>query len=216
MLQAVQTCIRCTPVAQTVDRRARKKRETFRALATAARELTLERGLECVTVEDIANAADVSVRTFFNYFSSKEEAIIGVEPSVVAALGAELEARPAEEDPLTALLAVLVSDTEELPETARRWQLRAELVRRYPSLLPRHLAGLVEVERALVSALAARLGVDPERDLYPTLVVTSAVAVLRSTLAWWHDNDRPLPLADALRDAFATLATGVANPPATT
>jgi AcrR family transcriptional regulator len=194
------------------DRRARKKLETWRALAHAARELTAARGLEAVTVEDIADAADVSVRTFFNYFSCKEEAIVGLEPELLAALGADLEARPAEEGPLAALVAVLLSDTEELPDVARRWVLRAELVRRYPSLLPRHMAGLVELERTLVHALARRLDVDPARDPYPTVLVASVIGVLRSTMAWWHDGEPPVSLADALRRALTQVARGVASP----
>jgi AcrR family transcriptional regulator len=194
------------------DRRARKKRDTYRALATAARELTLERGLEHVTVDDIAEAADVSPRTFFNYFACKEEAIVGYEPEVLAALGAEVEARPAGEAPLDALMGVLVGDVAELPEAARRWVLRAELVRRYPSLLPRHMSGLVELERVLVNAVAARLAVDPARDPYPTVVVSAAIAVVRATFAWWHEHGEPVPLADALRDAFAAIARGMTPP----
>lgn len=197
---------------QVEDRRARKKLETLRALANAARELTLERGLDAVTIEDIATAADVSTRTFFNYFSCKEEAIIGVEPSVIADLGARLAARPPGEDPLTALAAVLVAHTDDLPDIARRFTQRIELVRRYPALLPRYLASHAEAERELVRALGQRLGVDPDQDLYPTLVVSSAVAVQRSTISWWHAHDNPVPLADALRSAFAALAAGMPAP----
>lgn len=182
---------------------------THRALAAAARELTLRRGLDAVTVDDIADAADVSPRTFFNYFSSKEQAIVGVDPTALAELAAALEARPAEESPLEALAAVLVADVDELNEVARRWLQRTELVGRYPALLPRHLEALVEVERVLVRVLAARLGSDPERDLYPTAVVAAALATLRSTMAWWNANGRRVALADALSEAFAVLADGL-------
>jgi AcrR family transcriptional regulator len=202
------------PGSAPVDRRARKKLATFRALSTAARELTLERGLESVTVEDIADAADVSVRTFFNYFSCKEEAIVGLEPGVLAALAEELEARPAGEAPLVALVEVLVADVEQLPEAARRWALRTELVRRYPALLPRHMAGLVALERALVEAIAARLGVDPARDPYPSVVVAAVVAVVRSTMTWWYEHQPPTSLADVLRQSVADLAGGL-HPPTT-
>lgn len=197
---------------QPDNRRTRKKLATYQALASAARELTLEHGLDAVTVEQIADAADVSPRTFFNYFSSKEEAIVGMDPGWLAAIGDEVEDRPADEDPLTALASVLIADADALRDVARRWALRAELVRRYPALLPRQMAGMVELERVLVCAVAARLGVDPERDPYPTVVVAAAVAVLRSTMAWWHDNDRPVSLVDALREAFAALAAGLTAP----
>jgi AcrR family transcriptional regulator len=198
--------------AATLGRRERKKLETHRALATAARELALARGLEGLTVEDIADAADVSVRTFFNYFSCKEEALVGVEPAVLEELGAQLRERPASEGPLEALRAVLATGVDDVTEAVRRWSLRTELVRRHPSLLPRHLAALAEIEAALVRALAARLGTDPAADPFPAVAVAAAMATLRATAAWWEDADRPGSLDDAVDRAFATLAAGLPAP----
>ncbi len=191
----------------TVDLRTRKKLLTYRALATAARELTLERGLDGVTVEEITEAAGVSPRTFFNYFSCKEEAIVGVEPAIVAEIARQVEERPAAEDPFTALLAVLAADDDSA--LARRWTMRTELATRYPELVPRHMAGVVEFERALTSAVAHRLQVDPATDPYPRLVVVWSVATLRATIEWWHQNGRPGSLHDALHNAFHLLARGV-------
>ena len=75
--------------------RERKKAKTRQALTAAAIRLSIERGSpDRVTVEEISEAADVSPRTFFNYFSSKEEAIVGVDPTVPRRCAAELEARP--------------------------------------------------------------------------------------------------------------------------
>jgi AcrR family transcriptional regulator len=196
----------------TLGRRERKKLETHRALATAARELALARGLDGLTVEEIADSADVSVRTFFNYFSCKEEALVGVEPAVLEELGAQLEQRPAAESPLEALKAVLATGVDDVAEAVRRWSLRTELVRRHPSLLPRHLAALAEIEAALVRALAARLGTDPAADPFPAVAVAAAMATLRATAAWWEDADRPGSLDDAVDRAFATLAAGLPAP----
>ena len=58
--------------------RARKKQETRRAIQRAALQLALDGGLENLTIEAIAAAANISQRTFFNYFDSKEDAIVGV------------------------------------------------------------------------------------------------------------------------------------------
>ena len=174
----------------------------------------MERGLTDVTVEEIADAAGVSPRTFFNYFSCKEEAIVGVDPSVLTALADEIEARPSEESPVAAIAAVLVA-ANDLPDTASRWMVRTELMRRHPELVPRHMAGLVQLEAALTGAVARRLGVDPNDDPFPALVVATAVATLRSTMEWWHDNGRPNPLTDALQRAFETLDAGMARRPTT-
>jgi AcrR family transcriptional regulator len=200
------------PPSATLGRRERKKLETHRALSTAARELALARGLDGLTVEEIADAADVSVRTFFNYFSCKEEALVGVEPAVLAELGAELEERPADESPLEALKAVLASGVDDVEEAMRRWSLRTELVRRHPSLLPRHLAALAEIEAALVRALAARLRTDPATDPFPAIAVAAAMGALRAAVASWEDAGRPGSLDDAVDAAFATLAAGLPGP----
>jgi AcrR family transcriptional regulator len=200
------------PPTATLGRRERKKLETHRALSTAARELALARGLDGLTVEDIADAADVSVRTFFNYFSCKEEALVGVEPAVLAELGAELQERPAGESPLEALKAVLASGVDDVAEAMRRWSLRTELVRRHPSLLPRHLAALAEIEAALVRALAARLGTDPVTDPFPAIAVAAAMGTLRAAVASWEDAGRRGPLDAAVDAAFATLAAGLPAP----
>src|ERR687889_1943602 len=191
------------PPTATLGRRERKKLQTHRALATAARELALARGLDHLTVEEIADAADVSVRTFFNYFSCKEEALVGVEPAVLEELGAELRERPAEETPLEALQAVLATGLDDVTEAMRRWSLRTELVRRHPSLLPRHLAALAEIEGALVRALAARLGTDPATDPFPAVAVAASMAPLRATAGWWGDAERPGSLDGAVHRAFA-------------
>jgi len=196
----------------TLGRRERKKLETYRALATAARELALARGLDGLTVEEIADAADVSVRTFFNYFSSKEEALVGVEPAVLDELGAQLAERPPDVSPLEALRAVLVTGVGDVAETMRRWSLRTELVRRHPSLLPRHLAALAEIEGALVRALAARLGTDPVTDPFPAVAVAAAMATLRAAVSSWEDAGRPGSVDDAVDSAFATLAAGLPAP----
>ena len=196
----------------TLGRRERKKLETHRALSTAARELALAQGLDGLTVEEIADAADVSVRTFFNYFSCKEEALVGVEPDVLAELGAELEERPADESPLGALKAVLATGVDGVAESMRRWSLRTELVQRHPSLLPRHLAALAEIEAALVRALAARLGTDPVTDPFPAITVAAAMGALRAAVSSWEDAGRPGPLDHAVDAAFATLAAGLPAP----
>lgn len=147
-------------------------------------------------------------RTFFNYFSCKEEAVVGLEPALLREIAREVEARPANEDPFTALLAVLAADEDS--ELARRWMIRTALSARYPRLIPRHMAAVVELERALTCAIATRIGADPNTDPFPKLIVAWSVATLRATIEWWHASEQPRPLRTALEEAFSVLADGVA------
>jgi AcrR family transcriptional regulator len=192
--------------------RERKKQATRRALQQAALRLVAERGLDKVTVEEIAAAADVATRTFFNYFSTKEEALLGRDPDKQAAFVAALADRPAEEDPVTAMHAVLVAQADDMASRADDWQLRMRLVNDYPQLLPSHLAGFAEGERAMSEAVAARTGVLREQSLSPDRVAAGASAAMRSAMTRWRATDNRRPLADHIDEAFRLLAAGLPVP----
>lgn len=181
----------------------------MRALAAAALEMTLERGLDNVTIDDIAERAGVSPRTFFNYFSSKQEAIVGVSHDWVEAAATALRERPADESPIVSLAGALTKSADGADAASWRVEERYELIRRHPALLPQQLAAFARIEDRLTEVLAERLGRDPVQDPYPRMVVVAAVAVMRSTMTWWHDNARRASLAVALDDAFASLAAGM-------
>ncbi|MEA2972803.1 MAG: hypothetical protein QOG82_1261 [Actinomycetota bacterium] len=192
--------------------RARKKRETHHALSGAAMELVREHGLDHVTVHDIAAAADVSVRTFFNYFSCKEEAVVGVDQGVLDDLADDVCRRPEGERAIDTLRIVLATE-DDSEAMVRRWQLRNELVRRFPALLPRHLATTNQVEEALAAALAARWSLDPAVDPRPRIFVAAALAALRAGLAWWEESDRTMPLGAVIDVALSQLVTDLPRSP---
>jgi AcrR family transcriptional regulator len=200
-----------TPAQGAVSGRERKKQRTRRELASAARRLTFEHGLEAVSIQQIAEVADVSSRTFFNYFRCMEVAVVGVDPGLVAELADAVRERPADELPVIALTRALLQTSSD-PESAEGWVQRTELVGRHPSLLPRHLAAMAEVEEALTVSIADRLGTSAEDDPFPGALVASVVAVLRSTFAWWMRSDRRMPLDAVLAESFATLTSGFAPP----
>ena len=103
-----------------VNRRERKKRETRDALEAAALRLFAEKGYDETTVKEIAEAADVAVRTFFRYFQSKQHVLFGdVAHDVTGRLRAALEAQPASVQPAAAVgnaleVLGLSSDDEQL------------------------------------------------------------------------------------------------------
>jgi AcrR family transcriptional regulator len=162
-------------------------------------------------VEDIARGTGVSERTFFNYFSCKEEAVVGVPEELLVELDAALRARPKRERPRDALRAVFAEWMDQ-DVILTRWGLRYELVNKYPGLLPQYLAALVEIESALAQSLAERMGVDTEADPSPRMLVAAVLAALRAGVSWWEESGRTVPLSRVLDQAFDQMAPGAPRP----
>ncbi|MEY2447762.1 MAG: hypothetical protein QOH79_1238 [Acidimicrobiaceae bacterium] len=197
-------------MAAVLGLRERKKADTRVAISRAALRLAIERGPDAITVDDIAAAADVSPRTVFNYFATKEEAILGFDPNRKVEVGRSVRERPARELPLTALRAAFVEIATGVPEVAEMSRARVQLVRDHPQLHPSYVAGYAALENALVEAIAQRTALDPEQSLYPRLVVSTAIAAFRVAL------DRAGPgrasLIAAIDEAFDALAGGLRPP----
>jgi AcrR family transcriptional regulator len=210
------------PVA--VGRRERKKQATRAALSEAAVRLSLEHGVENVTVEQIADEADVSLRTFFNYFSSKEEAVVAGDSARGEVLVERFRDRPDSESVLTALRVAVLAYVDDLTGDDELEALR--MMRRSPSLLPHQLAAYAAGERALAVAVAERVGeVVPEGPdgeagadrpvgLYPALVAATAMAGVRVAMQRWTDasagGTRDVAALHAIVDeVFARLGRGL-------
>jgi AcrR family transcriptional regulator len=192
--------------------RERKKAETRRALSSAALRLADELGPDGVTVEAIAEAAGVSPRTFFNYFSTKEDAIVGLTPAQPSDLLTGLIARPPEESPLEAMRATLHESAARIEAGADDWAMRTRLFQRHPHLAGRHAARFAEVERGMVEEIARRTGLDPDVDVYPALLVAIVMGAVRVAMAVWQAQDRPGALAEPLDAAFDQLTGGLDVP----
>jgi AcrR family transcriptional regulator len=191
------------------SRRERKKGATRDAIHDAALALTEEHGLTAVTVEAITELADVAPRTFFNHFPSKVNAVLGRDPGRAVRMGQAVVARPSDETPLVALRHVLLEDflpRETDPEQILR---RFRLVRREPLLLSTMHAEFEEAERAMTAAIATRTGLDPDTDLYPSLVVSVSVSAFRASIMRWCQSGGDLPLEPVVLQAFDQLAHGL-------
>lgn len=190
--------------------RERKKQATRRALQGAAVRLTLERGLENVTVEEIAAAAEVSARTFFNYFATKEEALLGDGPFTPGEHEREVfvEGGPTGdfvEDLIDLLIDSLLGSGDLATHRAEAAR-RKELLDREPQLLPGFLARLHRAEQELAAAIAERSGT-PADDIRSSLIAASAMSVIRHTMKRVPYGDDPDIEAarTLLRHAFRSL-----------
>ncbi|MBR8744389.1 TetR/AcrR family transcriptional regulator [Nocardiopsis sp. MG754419] len=190
--------------------RERKKQATRRALQSAAIRLTLERGLEKVTVEEIAAEAEVSARTFFNYFATKEDALIGDAPYASDERDrAEFVAGGPTGDFAEDLIHLLINGLAgagDLATHRAEATRRKELIEREPQLLPGFLSRLHGVEQGLAAAVAERSGSSAE-DLHSQVIAGAAMSVLRHTLKRvpYGDEANADVARSLLREAFVTL-----------
>ncbi|WP_437050229.1 TetR family transcriptional regulator [Streptomyces sp. enrichment culture] len=184
--------------------RERKKQRTRDALLRAALELFTARGYERTTVDEIAEAVDVSQRTFFRYFASKEEAAFFVSRLAEARFVDALRARPADETPLEALRRALAESWESIGEAIEQL-VPLELHMRFyrviestPALLAAHLRRAAELEEEIARVIADREGLDVDADPRPRVAVAVFGAVIRVTERIWSAGDEAT--LGALRD----------------
>lgn len=191
-------------------RRERKKRETRAALEAAALRLFAERGYERTTVEDIAEAADVAVRTFFRYFSSKRHVLFGdVAHTIVGRLRAALAERPADERPVDAVRAAM--DAVDIADYDQYRQImdRMQLVRQLPELLPAYHMIFHELQETIAEFVAARTD-QRASALYPQLLAGAAALSGRAALCELENGEAsPQRLREVRHRAYDALTSGL-------
>ena len=156
--------------------RERKRQQTRERLTRAAMALFLDRGFEATTLDDIAAAADISRRSFFHYFASKEDVVFAWHEETTAALIAAVEARPANESMLTAAENAISAMARQL-EPGEAIAM-ARLKRDNPALQARDQVKYEKLERALAAALEKRAGHKTEK-LGARLVAMIATGAMR-------------------------------------
>jgi AcrR family transcriptional regulator len=192
--------------------RERKKLATRLSIHQAALQLVAERGPGSVSVEDIAERAEVSPRTFFNYFRSKDDAILGLDPATSDHMAEAFLARPAAESPVQALRAVAATQAAEMAEETELWPLRLRVIEAYPTLLGRLAASFGQSERAMARDIAERTGTSVDASVYPMLLAGVAAAAMRSALHRWLATDFTTSLPAHLDEAWDVLAAGLPAP----
>ncbi|MFD0254552.1 TetR/AcrR family transcriptional regulator [Streptomyces sp. NPDC127113] len=198
--------------------RERKKRATRAALAEAAVRLAAEQGAEKVTVEAISAAAGVSVRTFFNYFDTRDDAFVVIDADAGARMRrAVLDAPPAL-SPLEALREAMAAELAEAEQQHELWRLHAEVLHASPHLLARGVGAHMAAEADLADALAERLrgtgaeGAAP--GLYPRLLAAVAGAAVRTSVEHWSAHQQEAAFIDVFHEVFTLLAAGLPAPSA--
>ena len=185
--------------------RERKKRATRQALQRAALRLAADRGPE-VTVEEICAVADLSPRTFFNYFSSKEEAILGEPPAVPSDdTLAEFEAGGPTGEVVADLREVIAPHLEASLPTIEQMHLRRHVLEHHPELMPHMMGAFMAIERRLVEAVARRDGVEPD-SVHAHVVGGVASVAMRMSVHRWISSGGTDPVATHVHAVFDELA----------
>jgi AcrR family transcriptional regulator len=199
------------------ERRERKKRQTREALVRAALELFDAKGYEHTAVREITDAVDVSERTFFRYFASKEDLAISFARDWTDTMLAALARRPADEDSLTAMRGAFRESMTTLAATDARagdesepptYLLVTRLIDSTPSLLAQHLRYIHDRDEEIVRVLAARAGVDPDSDLRPRVVAAMfGGLIFLATRAWRVEGSTTVEQMLAAFDRYADQLT---------
>jgi AcrR family transcriptional regulator len=199
------------PVQQAPEsqRRERKKRQTRDALLHAGLRLFDVKGYEHTAVREITDAVDVSERTFFRYFASKEDLALSFIRDTTDVVVRELAARPRAEPPFTALTSAFRASLRALSADLRRdaessYVLVIKLIDTTPSLLAALLRYMLDRDDELARVLAAREGVDPDTDRRPRIAVLAYGAlVVTANREWRTSGDGSIESMLAVFDAYA-------------
>lgn len=168
--------------------RERKKQKTREALIDTAYRLFVEKGFEETTIEEICAAVEVSPRTFFRYFSSKEAVVFLDQDLENQIIRETLSNRQFAEDDISliirALRATASVSLKNLPRALRLYQL----VMKTPSLRGKTLEIMLEAEEIIVEGLAPR-GSARDRRVRAQMLAAGFLAIFRAAfLAWVEDG----------------------------
>ncbi|MEO3862987.1 TetR family transcriptional regulator [Acrocarpospora sp. B8E8] len=187
--------------------RERKKARTRRTIQEQALRLFAEQGYDATTIEQIAEAAEISPSTIFRYFATKEDIVLqdDYDPVLIAMLAEQ----PKDKPPLRALRDTFRGSMEMIPADEQRELLaRARLQLTIPAIRARVMQNMMDTFGVLAEAIAKREGRDPA-DIAVQTLTGAVVGALIPTLQRWVREDGARPLSELVDEAFALLEAGL-------
>ncbi len=205
-------------MSEEIGRREAHKRATRAAIKEAAMRLVAEQGFEATTVRQIADAAEVTERTFYRYFDGKAGLVADEALGWMQRLHSEIRERPDGEPPLQAVARAMVTLAAEIrqnPDSAPLWMF-ADTPQQYEMLQRSAPRPLLRFEELVADAVLARTGLSTENRRQAELVARVSVAVLRSAGIYRRQllaigEKRPPDLEQMVYEAFASLE-GLSRP----
>lgn len=184
-------------------RRERKRRQTRERIEQAAVALFLKRGFDATTIEDITEAADVSKRSFFDYFPSKEEVVAAWQDTFADRLITALAARPPEESSVEAVEAAMIAAV--VASTDERGLALDKLIHCTPALKARDQLKYAKLEQKLAEALLLRRGNDLSELPHMRILAAIVIGALRVGSELWQERPPGGSAEEFAHETFAEL-----------
>ncbi len=188
--------------------REQKKAETRAALVKAAQDLFRKQGYEATTIEEIAELASISRRTFFRYFPTKEDLVFPQQESRLQGFMMLLETHRPEETPFETLRNLTALFAADYTRHAERILVQQELILSSPDLLARER----EIDRAweatMFEYLAKWGGGGREAEHRARVLAGAAIGVIRATLRYWFSTGGTEDLNQLGQEALDFLEQG--------
>ena len=182
-------------------------REATRArIERAALDLFTRRGFEGVTIDEVADVAGISRRTYFRYFATKADAVWGDFSTHVERLAGLLRESGSGQTVLASICDAYVEVNDYAPRDLPLLRQRMQLILTEPALLAHSQVRYAAVDRVVAEYVALRTGTEPG-ELLARLVATSTRAAATTAFEAWLTYPE-FSLDKALRTAFDELATG--------
>ncbi|MEP7048634.1 MAG: TetR family transcriptional regulator [Ilumatobacteraceae bacterium] len=195
----------------TIGLREMKKQRTRTDIVRIATRMFAIRGFDHVTVEEIAAEAEISHRTFYRYFATKEELVLGSLQQGLVDFSTGFTQRPRTESVIASVRAVIMDLAANYEHDLDNDRHRAKLVRSTPSLQQRQHERHTIFESTMVPLIAQRLGVDPIDDIRPALIAGCAVASIRVATTHWLAGGASQPLLPIVEQALNMLTKAFDN-----
>lgn len=187
--------------------RERKRLAAMLRIQSVALDLFEERGFDAVTVEEVAEASDVSPSSVYRYFGTKEQLVLWDEfdPDMLERLRTAVD----DDVPLDGVRRIVMAGIRELaPEDERRMARRMRLAMATPALEQASVAQTYTMAELLGEVLAERLG-RPVVDLEVQVFSHAFVGGILGTLHHWHGTGFEAPLAEVFERCFDIFAEGL-------
>jgi AcrR family transcriptional regulator len=198
--------------ARPVGLRERKKAKTRAAIRQHALALFMKQGYDATTVEQVAEAAEVSPATFFRYFPTKEDVVLQDDFDLVAL--AQMEAQPPELSPIAAFRAAATATRQLLTaDAAEVFAVTMQLTMSIPEIRARALDEFMRTTDQISEAIARRIGSSPDDFAVRNAAGAIIGVVMAATMPWEASNHMDIgEMFDRIDAGLAHLEAGLPLP----